>query len=166
MARYRIISLIALVLSCGVLINGCATQSRLPSEGEDNLIQQHNGVIVLLRLRTVVDGKPLKDIRLIEHEDQSRGFGFDVDITRIDPGQSPDLTMRRPNTGIISPSDEARRQGWIYHILPPGSYYLAVYDHEKKGTLPPGFILTVSGEKRLVYAGTLDIACKRGYLVA
>ena len=51
MARSRIIPLIALVLSCGVLINGCATHSRLPSEGEERLIQQHSGVIVLLRLR-------------------------------------------------------------------------------------------------------------------
>jgi hypothetical protein len=164
MARSRIIPLIALILSCGVLINGCLNHSRLPSEGEERLIQQHSGVIVLFRLRTIVDGQPWKDIRLIGHDnkDRSWGFGFDVDIARLDPGQSPGLAIKRPNTALISPSDEARRQGWIYHVLPPGSYYLAVYDHEKKGTLPPGFILRVSGEKRLVYAGTLDIACKRG----
>ena len=58
MARSIIIPLIALVLSCGVLINGCLNHSRLPSEGEERLIQQHSGVIVLLRLRTVVEGKP------------------------------------------------------------------------------------------------------------
>ncbi len=33
---------------------------------------------------------------------------------------------------------------------------------EKKGSLAPGFLLSVSGEKPVVYAGTLDIACKRG----
>ena len=60
------IPLIALILSCGVLINGCATHSRLPSEAEEKLIQQHSGVIVLLRLRTVVDGKPTEDITLRE----------------------------------------------------------------------------------------------------
>ena len=54
------------------------------------------------------------------------------------------------------------RQGWIYYVLPPGTYYLTVYDMEKKDALAPGFLLSVSGEKQLVYAGTLDIACKRG----
>jgi hypothetical protein len=166
LARSRIfpliplIPLIALILSCGVLINGCLNHSRLPSEGEERLIQQHSGVIVLLRLRTIVDGKPREDIRLVE-KDERRGFGFDVDIATIDPGRSPDLLLKRPSI-LASPSSEALRKGWIYYVLPPGSYYFAVYDHEKKGTLPPGFMLTVSGEKRLVYAGTLDIACKRG----
>jgi hypothetical protein len=161
MARSRIFPLIALILSCGVLINGCATHSRLPSEGEERLIQQHSGVIVLLRLRTIVDGKPREDIRLVK-KDERRGFGFDVDIATIDPGQSPDLAVQRPGAALISPSAEARRQGWIYYVLPPGKYYLTVYDMEKKGPLAPCFLLSVSGEKPLVYAGTLDIACKRG----
>jgi hypothetical protein len=51
MAGSGIIPLIALILSCGVLINGCATHSRLPSEAEEKLIQQHREVIVLLRHR-------------------------------------------------------------------------------------------------------------------
>ena len=160
MARSRIIPLIALILSCGVLINGCATHGRLPSEGEERLIQQHSGVIVLLRLRRVVDGKPREDITLREKNERA-GYGFVVDIGRLDPGQSPDLAVKRPDAALISPSAEARRQGWIYYVLPPGTYYLTVYDMEKKGTLAPGFLLSVSGEKQLVYAGTLDIACKK-----
>jgi hypothetical protein len=161
MARSRIIPLIALLLSCGVLINGCATHSRLPSEGEQRLIQQHSGVIALLRLRTLVDGKPREDIRLVE-KDKRWGFGFTVDIATVDAGQSPDLAVKRPDAALISPSAEARRQGWIYYVLPPGKYYLTVYDMEKKGPLAPGFLLSVPGDKQLVYAGTLDIACKRG----
>ena len=160
MARSIIIPLIALVLSCCVLINGCLSHSRLPSEGEERLIQQHSGVIVLLRLKTVVDGKPSEDITLRE-KNENAGFGFAVDIGRLDPGQSPDLNVKRPDSGI-SPSAEARRQGWIYYVLPPGTYYLTVYDMDKKATLAPGFLLSVSGEKPLVYAGTLDIACKPG----
>ena len=63
---------------------------------------------------------------------------------------------------FISPSAEARRQGWIYYVLPPGKYYLTVYDKmDKKGSLAPGFLLSVAGDKPLVYAGTLDIACER-----
>ena len=139
------------------------THSRLPSEGEERLIQQHSGVIVLLRLRKVVDGKPSEDIKLREKNERA-GYGFVVDIGRLDPGQSPDLAVKRPDTALISPSAEARRQGWIYYVLPPGTYYLTVYDMEKKGTLAPGFLLSVSGEKQLVYAGTLDIACKKLFL--
>ena len=163
MARSRIISLIALVLSCGVLINGCATHSRLPSEGEERLIQQHSGVIVLLRLRELVDGKPIEDIRLREKNERA-GYGFAVDIGRLNAGQSPDLTMKRPDATLISPSAEARREGWIYYVLPPDTYYLTVYDIEKKGPLAPGFLLSVPGDKPLVYAGTLDIACKKLFL--
>jgi hypothetical protein len=163
MARSRIIPLIALVLSCGVLINGCLGHNRLPSEGEERLIQQHSGVIVLLRLREVVDGKPGADIKLRE-KDERAGYGFVVDIGRLDPGQSPDLAAKRPDTALISPSAEARRQGWIYYVLPPGTYSLTVYDMEKKDTLAPGYLLSVSGEKQLVYAGTLDIACKKLFL--
>ena len=95
---------------------------------------------------------------------KGHGYGFVVDIGRLDPGQSPDLAVKRPDTALISPSAEARRQGWIYYVLPPGTYYLTVYDMEKKGTLAPGFLLSVSGEKQLVYAGTLDIACKKLFL--
>ena len=102
----------------------------------------------------------MEDIRLVK-KDERRGYGFDVDIGRLDPGQSPDLTMKRPDAALISPSAEARRQDWIYYVLPPGTYYLTVYDMEKKGTLAPGFLLSVSGEQPLVYAGTLDIACKK-----
>jgi hypothetical protein len=161
MARYRIIPLIGLILSCGVLINGCATHSRLPSEAEEKLIQQHSGVIVLLRLRTVVDGKPGEYLKLWEKNEKA-GFGFAVEIGRLDAGQSPDLAVKRSDTAIISPSALAKRQGWIYYVLPPGSYYLTVYDKEQRASLPPGFLLSVSGENRVVYAGTLDIACKRG----
>ena len=127
------------------------------------MIQQHSGVIVLLRLREVVDGKPSEDIKLREKNERA-GYGFVVDIGRLDPGQSPDLAVKRPDAALISPSAEARRQGWIYYVLPPGTYYLTVYDMEKKGTLAPGFLLSVSGEKQLVYAGTLDIACKKSFL--
>jgi hypothetical protein len=161
MVRSRIFSLIALVLGCSFLASGCLNHSRLPSEAEKNLIQQHNGTIVLLHLRTMVDGKPREDIRLVG-KNKDYGFGFTIDIGKLDPGQSPDLTLKTPDTALISPSAEARRKGWIYYVLPPGNYYLKVYDMEKKGTLAPGFLLTVSGEKQLIYAGTLDIACKRG----
>jgi hypothetical protein len=165
MARSVIFPLIGLILSCGVLINGCLNHSRLPTEAEGKLVQQHSGVIVLLRLRTAMDGIPLEDITLREKDekDETIGvtfYGFGVAITRLDPGQSPDITGKKPDTAFISPSAKARRQGWIYYVLPPGSYYLTVYDNMDKGaSLAPGFLLSVSGEKPLVYAGTLDIGC-------
>jgi hypothetical protein len=162
MARSIIIPLIALVLSCGVLINGCATHSRLPSEGEERLIQQHSGVIVLLRLRTLVDGKPTESITLRERDHSNYGFG--VAVTKLDPGQSPDKIEKRIDTGFISPSAGAKRQGWIYYVLPPGSYYLTVYDNMVRGdSLTPGFLLSVSGQNKMVYAGTLDIGCIMGH---
>ena len=111
----------------------------------------------------VVDGKPSEDIKLRE-KNENAGYGFVVDIGSLSPGQSPDLTMKRPDAALISPSAEARRQGWIYYVLLPGKYYLTVYDMEKKGSLAPCFLLSVSGEKQLVYAGTLDIACRKLFL--
>ena len=161
MARSRIIPLIGLILSCGVLINGCATHSRLPSEAEEKLIQQHSEVIVLLRLRTVVDGKPMEDITL--REKNPKGYGFGVEIGMLDAFLFPDLAGKKPDIALLSPSSEARRQGWIYYVLPPGSYYLTVYDNMDRGdSLAPGFLLSVSGKKPLVYAGTLDIGCQPG----
>jgi hypothetical protein len=160
MIRSRIFRLLILALTCLVLVNGCVNHSRLPSEAEERLIHHYSGVIVLLRLRTVVDGKPSEEIKLWNKNERA-GFGFSVDIGRLDPGQSPDLTVQRRDAELISPSAEARRQGWIYYVLPPVNYYIKVYDMEKKGSLNPGFMLTVSGKKRLVYAGTLDIACKK-----
>ncbi len=161
MPRSRIIPLIALVLSCGVLIIGCTTTGRRPSEAEEKLIQQHSGVIVLLRLRTVVDGKPTKDITL--RDKNPKDYGFGVEISRFDAVRFPDLAVKKREIAILSPSAEARRQGWIYCVLPPGSYYLTVYDNLARGaSLAPGFLLSVSGKKPLVYAGTLDIGCQPG----
>ena len=161
MARYRIIPLIGLILSCGVLINGCATQSRLPSEAEEKLIQQHRGVIVLLRLRTVVDGKPSEEITL--RGKNPKGYGFGVEIGRLDAFLFSDLAVEKPDLALLSPAAEARRQGWIYYVLPPGSYYLTIYYNMDRGdSLAPGFLLSVSGKQPLVYAGTLDIGCQPG----
>ena len=132
MFRSRMFPLIALALSCVIPLPGCRSYHTLPpGAAEKNLIQQHSGVIVLLRLRTVVDGKPREDITLRE-KDETYSYGFGVDIGRLDPGQSPDLAVKKPDTALISPSAEARRQGWIYYVLPPGNYYLTVYDMDEK----------------------------------
>jgi len=165
-ARSQVIPLIALILSCGVLMNGCQKHTRLPSESEERLIQQHSGVIVLFHLRALPDGGPPEDIRIWDRDERAGSFGVAVDIANFYPGQYPDPTQKIPSTERISPArispsgPGAKRGGWIYQVLPPGSYYLTVYDMEKKRSLAPGFILSVSGEKKLVYAGTLDIACK------
>jgi hypothetical protein len=67
MACSIIISLIALVLSCGVLINGCATQSRLPSEGEERLIQQHSGAVIFpMGYVTIAGTKDLVSPKLVK----------------------------------------------------------------------------------------------------
>jgi hypothetical protein len=166
MARSIIIPLIVLILSGGVLMNGCQKHTRLPSESEERLIQQHSGVIVLFHLRAVPDGGPPEDIRIWDRDERAGSFGVTVDIGKLEPGQSSDSTLKILSTERISPArispsgPGGKRGGWIYHVLPPGRYYLTLYDMEKKRSLAPGFILSVSGEQKLVYAGTLDISCK------
>ena len=111
MARSIIIPLIALILSCGVLINGCLNHSRLPSEEEKRLFQQHSEVIVLLRLRTVVDGKPREEIRLKEKEGRCHVWicGRDQDARCRSISF---FSHERAHIVLISPSARARRQGW------------------------------------------------------
>ena len=96
MARSRIIPLIGLILSCGVLINGCLNHTRLPSEGEERLIQQHSGVIVLLRLRTVVEGKPWEDIKQREtNENAGCPPSFPWDMKQAPPPGRPGNTSQK-----------------------------------------------------------------------
>lgn len=149
MPRITISLTIFLILGFSIVVSGCHYTTRLPSEAENASIGQRAKVMVLIRLKAVVDGKPQEKI---DWEIIEGGDGFGIRLASIDSGESPKFVS------MTSPTSEARRQGWIYLVLAPGSYHLKVVT--AKGGLVPDFLLHVPRNKKLVYAGTLIISCK------
>jgi hypothetical protein len=149
MPRIKILLPIFLILGWSILVNGCHFQTRLPSEAEHASIEQHTKVMVLIRLKAVVGGKAQEKISFGTIDGKG---GFGIRLASIDSGKSPKFVFG------TSPTSEARRQGWIYLVLAPGSYHLTVVTDKRR--LVPDFLLHVPRDKKLVYAGTLIISCK------
>jgi hypothetical protein len=130
-----------------ILLNGCATVVRNPSKSDEETIKGGGKSVVLLRLSAKIDSQRI--------EGSER---FKSRIVSIDTGQSPKNIFL-----YDSPSAEAKKDGWVYFMLDPGTYYLSV--SPKLDTMPdyfsPNFFwFHVPKGNQVIYIGTLTTACE------
>jgi hypothetical protein len=141
---------------------GCATTS-LPTNRELGDVLAGQKTLILLRITVDVDGKPSEPFGATLADDNV-GLAF-VTADRITR-----LEFYR------SPSDEARRDGWIYLIEDPGTYFLAVqpprttdaFSYQFQFRQAPRWRIDALAGSRLVYVGRLHINAltQRGLLFA
>ena len=133
---------------------GCATVSP-PAATELKAVQTGRTAIVLFRVTSEVDGEPYEPFShtLIDDNIGLALGGFETG-GKVEPVQSYRFL-----------SKETRQQGWIYFILEPGTYYLAVqpprntnaFTYASGFQYAPHWRIDVPTDARLVYAGTLHL---------
>ena len=132
-----------------ILLNGCATVERKSTKSGEATIQGGGKSVVLLRLSAEIDSQRI--------EGSER---FKARIASIDTGQSP-----KDISHYDSPSAEAQKDGWVYFMLEPGTYYFGVspkLDNWKYyDTFYPNFFwFHVPQGNQVIYIGTLTTACE------
>ena len=162
---------VLLLFSLVIILAGCSTtRVRLPDVQEGDAIQLKNKSIVLLRLKADMNGESLDQfVNYCYYWGNNR---FRLAIAKMDEGQFIKRIL-----SVVSPSSEARKNGWMYFVLNPGSYYLIA--------IPPGsdlfkgevsgwrssmlnewsiygqhFRFHIPDNKPLVYIGSLSVSCK------
>lgn len=142
---------VAQLLILLLIMAGCATTS-LPTNRELGDVLAGQKTLILLRITVDVDGKPSEPFGATLADDNV-GLAF-VNADRITR-----LEFYR------SPSDEARRDGWIYLIEDPGTYFLAVqpprttdaFSYQFQFRQAPRWRIDALTGSRLVYVGRLHI---------
>jgi hypothetical protein len=163
----------ALLVALSLALSGCATSAPSVSTPSTHVVEQvraEKKMLLLLRIRRTEGGRPV--------DDPLRGGAVPGCLIRsasLDTTQLP--TCERSTR---SPSGEARRDGWFYLALDPGSYWLSPvppgavpdsqpgwltvhprpsnrYGYQWRGevTAVPEFRAEVTGGDQVVYAGTL-----------
>jgi hypothetical protein len=124
----------------------------LPTTGELAEVSAGRKTLILLRITVDIDGKSVEPFGA-SLADDNVGLAF---VT----GDS----VRRLEFYRF-PSDEARREGWIYLVEDPGSYFLAVqpprtenaFSYQFKFRFAPRWRIDALAGARLVYGGRLRI---------
>lgn len=137
-------------------VAACATTGPL-SQQERAAVQAGETAVVLLRTRCTIDGQP---------REAFPGFSF---------SQEPLLAFGLGTFETIGEprwahprffSDEARRAGWAFFVLPPGTYYLAVLGPDSVVTSQtdrkhlreaPRWRFDIPANSSVVYIGTLEV---------
>ena len=153
--------------SCAAILTG------LPDEGVRKSIIDGGKAIVIMRLSASLDGKPMNSA--LNYWDG----GFGLEAAAMDTGEIPKLIVP------VSPSQQARKEGWVYFILAPGNYYLNVippgrmqspsavaeegpgryYRWVNREKIPiPAYWFSIPKGKPVVYLGSLSVSCKKGGL--
>ena len=103
-----------------LIVSGCATTTvvQKPSEAEIRDVEEGKAAVVLLQIRSMIDGKI--DRAVVDSNRNIRLY-----IANVDKRQPPERL-----TALKTPSKESAADGWAYLTLPPGTYYLLI--------LPPG----------------------------
>ncbi|WAC08512.1 MAG: hypothetical protein OS130_04775 [Thermodesulfobacteriota bacterium] len=153
MSKLNVFSLmIVLLVFLAMLLNGCATVVRNPNAGDEKAVAGGGKSVVLLRLSAEIDSKKLQG--------PERFYSL---MASIDADQSP--------TGIFpyhSPSHQAQKNGWVYFILQPGTYYLGVSPKreaisskdDRYLSAPEVFWFHVPRGNHVLYIGTLAASCR------
>ncbi len=117
------------LLSLVILIAGCASPPtvRLPNIQEEASIQLKEKTIVLLRLNVEKDGEPFNPFKRYGSRTYTT---FRLKLSNMDEGEYPRYIDNYPLTSripAVSPSLESRKEGWMYLVLKPGTYYLSFF---------------------------------------
>ncbi len=136
-----------------ITLSGCSlVQVRRPNFEKETTKDPKS--LVFLRLVEELDGKPRNALT---------GFGFNgfhLEAANIDKDEK-----LKPLLVGFSPSTRAKKEGWIYLQMEPGSYYLKVIPPGSAQNRPvkyapnPGFWLQVPENERLIYVGSLSVSC-------
>jgi hypothetical protein len=141
------------LLVLAVWLAGCASVNP-PTQAELAAVSAGRQAIILLRVQCMIGGRPYEPFSYGLGEDNV-GFGLGT----FDTGGEPRAT------GLRFPSQESRRAGWIYFVLRPGVYYLAVRPPQR-GSLRaydealltgPRWRIDVPAHAKAVYVGTLRL---------
>lgn len=130
---------------------------RQPSAEEYESVRQNKKAIVLFRLTGSLDGK---EVHLLLEKtpwiDSSNIVGSTVLLANLDSNEP----VKRFST-YYSPSLVAAESGWGAFLLEPGTYYLSIRSGRLRDTEVhvPGFRFTVPADARLIYIGSLHLAC-------
>lgn len=103
------------ILIASLFFSGCLHSVRLPDAAESEAIRAGDKTIVLLRHQSRYDSKPRETLGTYPME----GFGFEMAC--LDDGKP-----LAPVFFSTSPSEQARKDGWMVLVLKPGSYYLSL----------------------------------------
>ena len=148
MSKLTVFSLFLILLfSFAMLLNGCATVVRNPSKSDAETIAGGGKSLVLLRLSAEIDSKKLQG--------PERFYSV---MASIDTDQSPKSIFP-----YHSPSPQAQKNGWVYFILAPGTYYLGVspkletipLNDDRNPSASKAFWFHVPGGNHVLYIGTL-----------
>ncbi len=161
--RYFVLMMLSLI----VILTGCATTGvKLPSVQEEEAIQLKDKTIVLLRLKVEKDGEPFNPFsRLIVGSGHAY---FRLKLANMDEGEYPRYIHRHNQVGTYFPSLEFMKEGWMYLVLKPGTYYLSFFPPGSKEPSPfddvspqvSAFRFNVSGGESIIYVGTLSVSCE------
>ena len=130
-----------------ILLSSCATTG-LPSPKNLELINSGERSLVLLRITCDIDGNPYEVFQSGLTADDPIGFG----LGSFETGGTPWFILPK------FLSNQTRKDGWIYLVLEPGLYYLAVQPPLKyDSSFPTSHLwrLDIPPKKKFVYIGTL-----------
>ncbi len=156
------------LLSLVILLAGCAsTGVRLPSVQDEEAIQLKEKAIVLLRLKVEKDGEPFNPFK---RYGGSRHSYFRLKLANMDEGESPKYIYFTQiwNIPAASPSLESKKEGWMYLVLKPGTYYLSFFppgskEPSQSDDVSPqvsAFRFYVPKGESIMYVGSLSVSCK------
>ncbi len=163
--RYFVLLLLSLV----ILIAGCASPPtvRLPNIQEEASIQLKEKTIVLLRLNVEKDGEPFNPFKRYGYRTHTT---FRLKLSNMDEGDDPRYIDNSLiwNIPAVSPSLESRKEGWMYLVLKPGTYYLSVFPPGSKeprkfddeSPQVSAFRFYVPKGEPIMYIGSLSVSCK------
>ena len=168
----QMVSSIVLVLLILALINiltGCATTGvRLPNIQEEKSVLLKEKTIVLLRLKVEKDGEPFNPFnKLIAG---SGHMYFRLKLANMDEGEYPEyitLDYSQYNIQAASPSLESKKEGWMYLVLNPGTYYLSFFPPGSKepssfdvSPQVSAFRFYVPEGESIMYVGSMSVSCE------
>ncbi|MFO7684793.1 MAG: hypothetical protein R6V60_01765 [Desulfobacterales bacterium] len=125
-----------------------------PTDRERTSLRAGEKAVVLLRVACTIDGAPYPP------------FAFSTAMDNISFGLGTFETVGEPAAAWHRfLSEESRREGWAYFLLPPGLYYLSVrpaqrgdaYSYERMLHATPRWKIDIPDDARLIYAGTLQL---------
>jgi hypothetical protein len=136
-----------------VQLGGCASTAA-PTQSERAAIESAQAAIVLLRVQCTIDGRHYEP------------FSHSLDADNVSFGLGSFDSAGQPGpVGSRFLSERSRRDGWIYFVLRPGVYYLAVRPpqrsdwraYERSLQTGPRWRIDVPEGAQAVYVGTLSL---------
>jgi hypothetical protein len=162
--RYFVLLLLSLV----ILIAGCASPTvRRPNIQEEASIQLKEKTIVLLRLNVEKDGEPFNPFKRYGSRTYTT---FRLKLSNMDEGEDTRYIDNNPiwSIPVVSPSLESRKEGWMYLVLKPGTYYLSFFppgskepsQSDDESPQVSAFRFYVPKGEPIMYVGSLSVSCK------